>query len=168
MASLTSRTMTVRATEPDRTRALFFPRRSRLLDPPRDALDAEPRGDGTNQRWMSAEPRRRGFARAMGRFVASRGGCERARDGGGRRRRAVNFVSSNRVVVVVVVRRGGGEGRRRTMSVSIAVGGGERGVGCGERRAKKRTTTREECVRGGCEEEETKARRRRDEDGWAR
>ena len=81
----------------DRTRPNargIFSRRSRLLDPPRDALDAERRGDGANHRWMSGEPRTRGFARAMGRFVASRGGCERRRDGG--RRCEFRFFDSRR------------------------------------------------------------------------
>ena len=159
------------ARDPTERARYFFPRRSRLLDPPRDALDAEPRRDGTNQRWMSEEPRRRGFARAMGRFVASRGGCDRARDGGRRRRRAVNFVSSNRVVVVVVVvvRRGGGEGRRRTMSVGSPSPSAAASEGWG---AGRRARREDDDARGTrawwMREEETRARRTRDEDGWAR
>lgn len=73
----------------------------------------------------------------------------------------VNFVSSNRVVVVGGgVRRGGGEGRRRTMSVAIAVGGGERGVGCrgGAPREERARGMRARWTRGGGNEGETKAR----------
>ena len=138
---------------------IFFPRSHRLLDPPRDARDAEPRRDGAHRRWMSAEPRPRGFARAMGRFVASRGGCDRHRDGGGGGRRAVNFVSSNRVVVVVVVvRRGGGEGRRRTMAVGSPWPSAAASEGWGERGEARAKTKREECGSGG------RARRKRGRD----
>ena len=157
MASLTSRTMTVRATRPNARVTLFFLLArivSSILRATRSTRDR-----GAHHRWMSAEPRPRGFARAMGRFVASRGGCDRHRDGGGGGRRAVNFVSSNRVVVVVVVvRRGGGEGRRRTMAVGSPWPSAAASEGWGERGEARAKTKREECGSGG------RARRKRGRD----
>ena len=169
MASLTSRTMTVRATRPNARVTLFFPslassprssarrarrrpearRRASTMDECRTPTARVRARDGAIRRvarWMRSPPRwrRRRTTRCEFRFFESR----RRR----RRRRPSRWWRGTEE----------DDGGR----VALAVGGGERGVG------RERGGAREDEARGmrkwWTREEETRARRTRDEDGCAR